>query len=189
MMVMRWTWGRGLGSTWLLVAILSLLVVVAMAAAVGSAAWIACSGDAAREREDRSMLEMAFAEHRFALAETVWRAARSIADLGPTVAVPVAQRIEAILKSETSGQMRRRVAYLLRDGSSIIAAYPPAKLARGETIDPAISRLIPVVRAANASLPLPSRPAPTEEAVASAAPKATIAGGVSGTGMSTCSSP
>ena len=126
-----------MGGTWLLVATLALLVVVALAAAVGSAAWIARSGDEAREIEDRGMLIMAFAEHRALFADAASRTAEAIAELGPDAAGPVEQRIAAI------AWRPRRVA-LLRHRSPFCCATtrrsspPIPRDAEGEgpTIDP-----------------------------------------------------
>jgi diguanylate cyclase len=140
---------------WLLSAILALLVVVALAAAVGSAGWIARSGDEARENEDRGMLMMAFAEHRSLLADAAGRAAESIAGLGPDTIGPVSGRIERLLAPQRFHQIHYGLAYLLRDGSEIVAAYPSGSVSHGSKVEPRLAKLVAALETASPAVPPP----------------------------------
>ena len=54
-----------------------------------------------------------------------------------------------LLAPATSGTLRHRYAFLLRDCTQVVAALPADAAAKGATIDPAIATLIPIIQAGN----------------------------------------
>ena len=147
----------GHSGPWLLAGTLALLVAVALAATVGSAAWIAKSGDKVREDEDRGMLVMAFASQRALLSDLAEHTAASIASLGPDATGPVATRIAALLSPGARSRMRHNARYLLRDGGRIVSSDRPPRRCHGARADPVIKRHEPVMTAHSLASPVGAR--------------------------------